>query len=323
VDLALATYFYVGLKRGGVPERLSLHTRQLRCVGAAQGGGGRRARRPAAQANTMDAFIERVICKVYHHATPTLAEYFRASRAHTHIPLIRTPTLFLGAADDPFLGALPAAEASANPYTLLALTARCARPRAGGRLGGRAGCACARTRCMRARLHCVWACRVAPSSICVDWCRRRTPCIGRASWSHSCERGACLASARTFNAVQRKEKSIKIKKITPAAARQGRARGLPERRAAVGPRVDGRRGRAVPGGGRRGRAAAAARRLALARRGAGPGRRRGRRVRPAAGAQARHPAKRAKGPAFCTERFHIQRPVVVMPVWKQLPCGSR
>jgi predicted alpha/beta-fold hydrolase len=119
------------------------------------------ARRPRVQANTMDAFIERVICKVYHHATPTLDEYFRASRAHTHIPLIRTPTLFLGAADDPFLGALPAAEASANPYTLLALTARCARPSAGGRLGGCAGCIRARTRCTPVRLRCFWACRVS------------------------------------------------------------------------------------------------------------------------------------------------------------------
>ncbi|KAK9843809.1 hypothetical protein WJX81_007172 [Elliptochloris bilobata] len=77
-----------------------------------------------ASANTMDAFIERVICKVYHHATPTLDEYFSAARAHRHIPAIRTPTLFLGAADDPFLGNLPLEEAAANPYTLLALTSR-------------------------------------------------------------------------------------------------------------------------------------------------------------------------------------------------------
>ena len=82
--------------------------------------------RARAQANTMDAFIERVICKVYHHATPTLDDYFSAARAHRHIPAIRTPTLFLGAADDPFLGALPLEEAAANPYTLLALTSRCA-----------------------------------------------------------------------------------------------------------------------------------------------------------------------------------------------------
>lgn len=79
---------------------------------------------PALQANTMDAFIERVICKVYHHATPTLDDYFSAARAHRHIPAIRTPTLFLGAADDPFLGALPLDEVADNPCTLLALTSR-------------------------------------------------------------------------------------------------------------------------------------------------------------------------------------------------------
>ena len=79
----------------------------------------------------MDAFIERVICKVYHHATPTLDDYFSAARAHRHIPAIRTPTLFLGAADDPFLGALPLEEAAENPCTLLALTSRRVRYAAG------------------------------------------------------------------------------------------------------------------------------------------------------------------------------------------------
>ena len=55
---------------------------------------------------------------------PDSAAYYAAGSAATHIPGIRTPTLFLSSADDPFLGALPEAEVAANPDVALAVTAR-------------------------------------------------------------------------------------------------------------------------------------------------------------------------------------------------------
>lgn len=74
----------------------------------------------------MDAFVEGVICKLAAHASA--AHYYAISTAHRHIPAIRAPALFLVAADDPFLGRLPIQEAAANPATMLAVTARSARP---------------------------------------------------------------------------------------------------------------------------------------------------------------------------------------------------
>lgn len=53
-------------------------------------------------------------------------EYYHDSSSQNYIPFIRTPSLFLVAADDPFLGRLPRDECSANPLTLLAITPRCA-----------------------------------------------------------------------------------------------------------------------------------------------------------------------------------------------------
>lgn len=71
----------------------------------------------------MHGFVEGVICVLARHASAD--QYYAAASARRHIPAIRTPTLFLASADDPFLGAVPADEVAANPHTLLALTARC------------------------------------------------------------------------------------------------------------------------------------------------------------------------------------------------------
>ena len=57
-------------------------------------------------------------------------EYYRDGSSQHYIPHIKTPSLFLVAEDDPFLGRLPIEECSANPNTILAVTARwapCAR----------------------------------------------------------------------------------------------------------------------------------------------------------------------------------------------------
>lgn len=57
-------------------------------------------------------------------------EYYRDGSSQHYIPHIKTPSLFLVAEDDPFLGRLPIEECSANPNTILVVTARwapCAR----------------------------------------------------------------------------------------------------------------------------------------------------------------------------------------------------
>jgi len=53
-------------------------------------------------------------------------EYYHDSSSQNYIPYVRTPSLFLVAADDPFLGRLPRAECLGNPHTLLAVTPWCA-----------------------------------------------------------------------------------------------------------------------------------------------------------------------------------------------------
>lgn len=53
-------------------------------------------------------------------------EYYHDSSSQNYIPYVHTPSLFLVAADDPFLGRLPRAECLANPHTLLAVTPWCA-----------------------------------------------------------------------------------------------------------------------------------------------------------------------------------------------------
>lgn len=56
-------------------------------------------------------------------------EYYRDGSSQHYIPHITTPALFLCAEDDPFLGRLPVEECSANPNTILAVTARFVSPR--------------------------------------------------------------------------------------------------------------------------------------------------------------------------------------------------
>lgn len=56
------------------------------------------------------------------YSTP--GEYHRDASSQHYIPSIRTPSLFLAAQDDPFVGYLPKQECSANPNTVLAVTAR-------------------------------------------------------------------------------------------------------------------------------------------------------------------------------------------------------
>ncbi len=53
-----------------------------------------------------------------------MEEYYRDGSSQHYIPYITTPSLFLVAEDDPFLGRLPVQECCANPSTVLAVTAR-------------------------------------------------------------------------------------------------------------------------------------------------------------------------------------------------------
>lgn len=53
----------------------------------------------------------------------TVADYYHAGSSGNFIPHIRTPTLFLVAADDPFLGSLPVDACRSNDSTVLAVTA--------------------------------------------------------------------------------------------------------------------------------------------------------------------------------------------------------
>ncbi len=54
----------------------------------------------------------------------SVEEYYKHGSSEQYIPHITTPSLFLVAQDDPFMGQLPIAECSANPNTVLAVTAR-------------------------------------------------------------------------------------------------------------------------------------------------------------------------------------------------------
>ncbi len=62
------------------------------------------------------------------HRYSSTEEYYRDGSSQHYIPHITTPALFLCAEDDPFLGRLPVEECSANPNTILAVTARWASP---------------------------------------------------------------------------------------------------------------------------------------------------------------------------------------------------
>ena len=58
------------------------------------------------------------------HRYADVEEYYTDGSSEKYLPLIRTPTLFLAAEDDPFLGRLPIEECSSNPNTVLAVTSR-------------------------------------------------------------------------------------------------------------------------------------------------------------------------------------------------------
>ena len=58
-----------------------------------------------AQSTTIEHLDERVVCKLFGYAT--VEEYYTAGSSMQYIPHITTPSLFLIAQDDPFLGKLP------------------------------------------------------------------------------------------------------------------------------------------------------------------------------------------------------------------------
>ncbi|CAL5218897.1 g638 [Coccomyxa viridis] len=71
---------------------------------------------------TLSQIDEAIICKIFGYSSTE--EYYRDGSSQHYIPHITTPALFLCAEDDPFLGRLPVEECSANPNTILAVTAR-------------------------------------------------------------------------------------------------------------------------------------------------------------------------------------------------------
>lgn len=58
-----------------------------------------------ARSTTIEDLDERVVCKLFGYATAE--EYYTAGSSMQYIPDINTPSLFLIAQDDPFLGKLP------------------------------------------------------------------------------------------------------------------------------------------------------------------------------------------------------------------------
>lgn len=74
-----------------------------------------------AEALTLADFDAAATCKAA--GFPSVDMYYAAGSSAQFIPRIRTPTLFLVSADDPFLGTLPVAECTANPATALVVTA--------------------------------------------------------------------------------------------------------------------------------------------------------------------------------------------------------
>ena len=77
---------------------------------------------PGTEAWTIGHFDEAVVCRLFGYED--VNEYYHDGSSQNYIPFLRTPSLFLAAADDPFLGRLPAAECTENPHTLLAVTPR-------------------------------------------------------------------------------------------------------------------------------------------------------------------------------------------------------
>ncbi len=58
-----------------------------------------------AESRTIEHLDERVVCKLFGH--DTAEDYYTAASSMQFIPQIQTPSLFLIAEDDPFLGHLP------------------------------------------------------------------------------------------------------------------------------------------------------------------------------------------------------------------------
>lgn len=73
-----------------------------------------------AASNTIEHLDERVVCKLFGYETAE--DYYTAASSMQFIPQIQTPSLFLIAEDDPFLGHLPIQECKGNKNTVLAVT---------------------------------------------------------------------------------------------------------------------------------------------------------------------------------------------------------
>lgn len=67
-------------------------------------------------------YDERVVAKLFGYADA--AAYYDDAATEAALPRIVAPTLFVSAADDPFMGRLPVSAVAANPATALAVTQR-------------------------------------------------------------------------------------------------------------------------------------------------------------------------------------------------------
>ncbi|BDA43976.1 Phospholipase ABHD3 [Coccomyxa sp. Obi] len=74
------------------------------------------------EAWTIAHFDKAVVCKVFGY--DSVEDYYKHGSSEQYIPHITSPTLFLVAEDDPFMGRLPIKECSSNPNTILAVTSR-------------------------------------------------------------------------------------------------------------------------------------------------------------------------------------------------------
>eukprot|EP00884_Botryococcus_braunii_P019369 jgi/Botrbrau1/6115/Bobra.331_2s0010.1 len=72
------------------------------------------------EAYLVQHFDHAVIIKLFGYAD--VDSYYRDGSSAASIPQIRTPSLFVNAADDPFLGKLPVEEVMKNPHTMMAVT---------------------------------------------------------------------------------------------------------------------------------------------------------------------------------------------------------
>ena len=89
------------------------HMHQLELIGHVD-------RAQVARARLITDFDAAATCKLA--GFDTVEQYYQAGSSAQFISSIRTPTLFLCAEDDPFLGALPKDECRQNDNTVLATT---------------------------------------------------------------------------------------------------------------------------------------------------------------------------------------------------------